>query len=166
MAVTIRDIAEYCHVSVATVSKALNGYDDISHATRERVRQAVAALGYLPNGHAQALKTHRSYNLGIVFTDRKNHGLRNSFFAGLLSAFREEAAREGYDITFISQSLGQRAANYLEHSQYRHVDGVCIASVDFEDPGVLPWCVPNFPSSPLIISIPAQTPSFPTTARG
>ena len=137
MAVTIRDIAEYCHVSVATVSKALNGYDDISHATRERVRQAVAALGYLPNGHAQALKTHRSYNLGIVFTDRKNHGLRNSFFAGLLSAFREEAAREGYDITFISQSLGQRAANYLEHSQYRHVDGVCIASVDFEDPGVL-----------------------------
>lgn len=137
MAVTIRDIAEYCQVSVATVSKALNGYDDISQATRERVRQAVAELGYLPNAHAQALKTHRSYNLGVLLSPRRGQGLRNSFFAGILSAFQEEAAREGYDITFISQSLGRRTANYLEHCYYRHVDGVCIAAVDFSDPGVL-----------------------------
>ena len=137
MAITIRDIARRCEVSVATVSKALNGYADISPATREKVRQAVAEMGYLPNGHAQALKTHRSFNLGVLFMDRKNHGLRNSFFAGLLSAFREEAAKAGYDITFISHTLGQRAATFLEHCYYRHVDGVCIASVDFAHPDVL-----------------------------
>ena len=137
MAITIRDIAQHCKVSVATVSKALNGYDDISQATRERVRQAVAELGYLPNAHAQALKSHRSYNLGVLLGDQKDQGLRDRFFAGLLSAFQEEAAREGYDITFISKSLGKRTANYLEHCYYRHVDGVCIATADFGDPGVL-----------------------------
>ena len=46
MGVTIRDLAEYCGLSVSAVSKALNGYSDISEATRQAVMNAVQELDY------------------------------------------------------------------------------------------------------------------------
>lgn len=46
---SIKDIAKACGVSVATVSKALNGHNDISQATKEKVREAARQIGYMPN---------------------------------------------------------------------------------------------------------------------
>ena len=51
---SIKDIAKACGVSVATVSKALNGHNDISQATKEKVREAARQLGYMPNSAARA----------------------------------------------------------------------------------------------------------------
>ena len=51
--VSIKDIAKACGVSVATVSKALNGHNDISQATKEKVREAARQMGYMPNSAAQ-----------------------------------------------------------------------------------------------------------------
>ena len=56
---SIKDIAKACGVSVATVSKALNGHNDISQATKEKVREAARQIGYMPNSAARALKTNR-----------------------------------------------------------------------------------------------------------
>lgn len=53
---SIKDIAKACGVSVATVSKALNGHNDISQATKEKVREAARQIGYMPNSAARALK--------------------------------------------------------------------------------------------------------------
>ena len=50
---SIKDIAKACGVSVATVSKALNGHNDISQATKEKVREAARQLGYMPNSAAR-----------------------------------------------------------------------------------------------------------------
>ena len=72
---SIKDIAKACGVSVATVSKALNGHSDISQATKEKVRQAADKLGYMPNSAARALKTNRTYNLGVLFVDDAQSGL-------------------------------------------------------------------------------------------
>ena len=55
---SIKDIAKACGVSVATVSKALNGHNDISQATKEKVREAARQIGYMPNSAARALKTN------------------------------------------------------------------------------------------------------------
>ena len=57
---SIKDIAKACGVSVATVSKALNGHNDISQATKEKVREAARQIGYMPNSAARALKTNRT----------------------------------------------------------------------------------------------------------
>ena len=65
----MKDVARKCGVSVATVSKALNGHRDIGEATRERVIAAAKELGYTANSAARALKTNRTYNLGILFSD-------------------------------------------------------------------------------------------------
>lgn len=134
--VSMKDIAQRCGVSVATVSKALNGQQDIGSETRERIIRTAGEMGYTPNAAARMLKTNRSHNLGVLFVDEMHSGLRHEYFSAILSAFKDEAERLGYDITFISQNLGGRAMSYLEHCRYRNCDGVMIACVDFNDPGV------------------------------
>lgn len=96
---SIKDIAKACGVSVATVSKALNGHSDISQATKEKVRQAADKLGYMPNSAARALKTNRTYNLGVLFVDDAQSGLTHEFFAAVLDSFKRHAEGRGYDIS-------------------------------------------------------------------
>ena len=85
---SIKDIAKACGVSVATVSKALNGHNDISQATKEKVREAARQLGYMPNSAARALKTNRTYNLGVLFVDEAQSGLTHEFFGAVLDSFK------------------------------------------------------------------------------
>ena len=129
--VSIKDIAQACGVSTATVSKALNNRDDVNPATRERVQETAKALGYLPNAMARALKTNRTYNIGVLMVDKADNGLKHHFFASILDSFKVVMERSGYDLTFISNQIGSQAYSYYEHCMYRNVDGVLAACVDF-----------------------------------
>ncbi len=131
--VSMKDIALRCGVSVATVSKALNGLPDIGEATRQLVLATAKELGYTANAAARALKTNRTYNLGILFSDLSNSGFMHEYFASALNCFRMEAERCGYDITFISSKVGGSDTGYLQHALYRGVDGVAIINADFFD---------------------------------
>ena len=88
-------------------------------------------MGYFPNAVARALKTNRSYNLGILFMDENHSGLTHHFFMNVLNSFKKVAESNGYDITFIQQNIGTKPTTFLEHCLYRKVDGVCIACLDF-----------------------------------
>ncbi len=129
--VTIRQIAKECGVSVASVSKALNGAPDIGAATAKRIRNMASTMGYHPNAAARALKTNRSHNIGVLFVDDTHCGLTHEYFSLVLNSLKNQAEQSGYDITFISQNLGGKPMTYLEHCQYRNCDGVIIANVDF-----------------------------------
>ena len=142
---SIKDIAKACGVSVATVSKALNGHNDISQATKEKVREAARQLGYMPNSAARALKTNRTYNLGVLFVDEAQSGLTHEFFAAVLDSFKRHAEGRGYDITFINHNIGHGHSSYLEHCRYRGVDGVIAACVQFDDPEVVELAYSNLP---------------------
>lgn len=134
----IREIAARCGLSVSTVSKALNNYSDVSPSTRERVLKMAGECGYFPNSLARGLKTNRTHNLGVLFADEAQSGLRQEYFAAVLDAFKAEAEKRSYDITFINHnmSIGNYPMTYLEHCRYRKTDGVCIACIDFEQPEV------------------------------
>jgi len=134
---TIQELSERCGVSVSTVSKALNGYSDISDKTRELVIKTANEMGYFPNANARALKLKKTYNIGVLFTTNSVVGIINDYFAYILSAFKDEAALNGYDITFIEHYIGRRKMTYLEHCQYRHFDGVCIVCADYENEEVI-----------------------------
>ena len=129
--VSMKDIAKACGVSVATVSKALNDYSDIGTATRKKVHEAAERMGYYPNSSARALKTNRTYNLGVLFVDEANSGLTHDYFSHVLESFKVTAEEYGYVITFTSSNIAGRKTSYLEHCRYRGVDGVVIACIDF-----------------------------------
>ncbi len=134
--VSMKDIALRCGVSVATVSKALNGQPDIGEDTRSRIEKVAGEMGYLTNAAARALKTNRTYNLGVLFVDERRSGLGHEYFSTMLESFKVEAESHGYDITFINHNVGGRRTSYLQHCLYRGLDGVVIACVDFTDPQV------------------------------
>ena len=135
--VSLKDIAAKCGVSVATVSKALNNHKDISESTKDFIKSTAKEMGYLPNSFARALKTNRTYNLGVLFSDEANNGLTHDYFNKVLNSFKEEAERNGYDITFINKNVGKKNLSYYEHAKYRGVDGIVIACIDFYDPDVI-----------------------------
>lgn len=134
--VSMKDIALRCGVSVATVSKALNAQPDIGKETRERIEKVALEMGYMTNAAARALKTNRSYHLGILFVGERRSGLSHEYFSAMLESFKEESESRGYDITFINHNVGGKRTSYLKHCLYRGVDGVAIACVDFTDPQV------------------------------
>lgn len=135
--VSMKDIAVRCNVSVATVSKALNGQKDIGEETRERICRIADEMGYLSNAAAKALKTNRTYNIGVLFVDEQMSGLTHEYFSAILDSFKEEVEKRGYSITFINRFVGTRKTTYLQHCRYRGLDGVLIACVNFDDPEVI-----------------------------
>ncbi len=135
--VTLKDVAKASGVSLATVSKALNGQSDISEKTAERIKAKAKEMGYLPNSIARTLKTNRSYNIGVLFVDKTSSGFSHDYFSGILNTVKYEAEKCGYDITFISKDIGKHKMDYYEHSKYRQCDGVVIITADFEDDAVL-----------------------------
>ena len=136
MAVTIKELSSACGLSISTVSKALNDYPDVSAETRELVRATAAKLGYRPSAIARGLKIGRTFNLGVLYIDDSASGFTHNYFAPVLEAFKSEAERRGYDITFITHRTDQNNMTYLQHCLYRNVDGICIVNCHFDDPEV------------------------------
>ena len=132
--VSLKDISAVCGVSVATVSKALNDHKDIGEETKENIKRVAKEMGYLPNSAAKALKTNRTYNIGVLFTDEAHNGLRHDYFAAVLDSLKKTVEARGYDMTFINCSQKRpNKMSYLNHVRYRGFDGVVIACVDFYD---------------------------------
>ena len=134
--VSLKDISNACGVSIATVSKALNNHRDIGEETKEHIRKVAEELGYRPNAAAQALKTNKTYNIGVLFVDEAHSGLTHDYFSHVLDSFKTTAEANGYDITFINSGKQNDNSTYLSHALYRGFDGVVIACVDFYDPQV------------------------------
>ncbi len=143
--VSMKDIAKKCGVSVATVSKALNGQKDIGEETRKRICATAQEMGYMANSVARALKTNRSYNLGMLFVDERRSGLGHEYFSTILEGFKAEAEAHGFDITFINSHVGEEPTSYTKHCKYRGLDGIVVACVNFNDPRILDLVSSNIP---------------------
>lgn len=125
--VTIDEIAKLSKVSISTVSKALNGYADISEKTRQRIIGIADELGYMPNATAQSLVRKRSNTVGIVYDVQ--YGLKNLFFSSVLEAFRKNVESKGYDILLLSHNSNS-GLDYLRHCHSKNVDAVLVISGD------------------------------------
>lgn len=87
MAVTIQDVADAAEVSIATVSRALNGNGRVTEQTRRKVADVAVRLGYIPHGGARSLSTRRTNCIGAVLPD-----LHGEFFSELIRGI-DRAAR-------------------------------------------------------------------------
>ena len=129
MSASIIELARYCCVSPGIVGRVLGASQpDISEELRDRILAAAKELAYEPSAGTR--------NLGVLFMDESAKGLTHPFFASVLNAFKIAAEQRGYDVTFINHHIGSDVMTYLEYCQYRNLDGVCIACIDFSDPQV------------------------------
>jgi LacI family transcriptional regulator len=121
MSVTIRDVARQAGVSVATVSRALNGSGPVHEETRRRIVAAASALEYRPNSAARSLSTRRTRMMGVLLPD-----LHGEFFSELIRGLDRAAQAAGYHL-LLSSSHDQ--ANELEatlHGLHGRVDALVV----------------------------------------
>lgn len=93
MAVTMNDVARAAGVSLKTVSNVLNDYEFIRPATKQRVQDAIAELGYEANLTARSLRSGKTRMLGLVLSD-----LSAPYYAELASRLMKAAAQRGYRV--------------------------------------------------------------------
>lgn len=130
----LRELSRKLGVSQTTVSRALNGYPEVSEATRARIVAAADRYNYQPNTRAKSLATGRSMAIGHVIPLSTEHEMVNPVFGDFIAGAGEAYAREGYDmlLSVVRQEDEQKA--YREMASKRSVDGVIVHAPRLDDP--------------------------------
>jgi LacI family transcriptional regulator len=133
----LRTLADQLGISISTASRALNGYTDVSAATRERVMAAADALGYRPHPMAHRLATGRSGAIALVSSMRAGHFL-DATFAALLTGIDEVlAAAELYTLaTAIPTDPEREMPAFARLLDGQLVDAVILSRTRMDDPRV------------------------------
>ena len=119
---TIYDIAKHVGVSAGTVSRALSRPEKVLPATRTRIEQAAAALGYVPNTVARTLKTQRSGKILVTVPD-----IANPFFAQILQGAEDAAQAAGYAVLLgDTQDQPDREERYAQMLRRNEADGLIV----------------------------------------
>ena len=124
---TIRDVAKYAGVSVATVSRYLNNSPLIAPQSVERVRQAIDALNYQPSMMARGLLHGNSYTVALVVDDSNVETYGNDYFLRIQYGLEHALAREGYYLMICH--IGSKNVSTLESIvNENRIDGVVLLS--------------------------------------
>lgn len=118
---TIRDVAQRAQLSVATVSRALNGLENVSVLARERIADAVKELGYVPHAGARSLSLARNNAIGVVLPD-----LHGEFFSEIVRGMDREASRRGYLLLLSNLHAGSEQAATALRAMRGRVDGLVV----------------------------------------
>jgi LacI family transcriptional regulator len=126
----IRTVAAMAKVSIATVSRTINGSSAVSDRLSKRVWQAIEQLNYFPNTHARTLVSGRSRLFGIIVEN-----ITNPFFPELIQSFEEVAVANGYEI-LVSSSNSDPAilTTCVRRMLERKVEGVAVLTFGEEEP--------------------------------
>jgi LacI family transcriptional regulator len=143
---TIRDVARKANVSVASVSRALNGLENVSDDTRARVAEAVRELGYVPHAGARSLSLARTHAVGVVLPD-----LHGEFFSEIVRGMDREAGRHGY-LLLLSTLHPEHGTSVLGALRGR-VDGLIVMA-------------PHLDAEELAAALPKALPSLLINTRG
>lgn len=130
---TIYDIAKKLNVSVATVSKVINHYPDVSVKTRKKIQDFLNEINFQPNSHAQTLSTKKSWMIGVVYYEDTGVGMRHPYFSAVIDAFKKSVESVGYSIHFGSKNSRLMNDNFLDYFRYRQVDGIVVMCTGTED---------------------------------
>lgn len=122
-AATIRDVAERAEVSVASVSRVLNGAGPVTEGTKNRVLEAAKALQYVPHSGARSLSTSKTQTIGVILPD-----LYGEFFSELIRGMDVAARSQGYHLIVSSSHDDAAEASAAIRSMRGRVDGLIVLS--------------------------------------
>lgn len=125
MSVTIKDVARLAGVSVATVSRVLNGSAPVQDETRERVLVVADKLRFSPNTAARSLSMRRSLAVGVILPD-----LYGEFFSELLRGMDQSAQRGGYSLLVSSSHHDACGIEAAVRVMRGRVDGLIVMAPD------------------------------------
>lgn len=122
----LKQLSEILGLSQTTVSRALNGYPEVSEDTRRRVKTAAAKHGYRPNSRAKGLATGKSMVIGHVIPTSSQHEMVNPIFGDFVAGAAKKYSENGYDMMFTSADDTSIEVAYRDLFQRGAVDGVVL----------------------------------------
>jgi len=126
---SITAVAARARVSIATVSRVINGTATVNPETAERVREAIEALNFYPDISARTLGSGRSGLYGLIISD-----ITNPYFPELVKAFEDIAVEHGQDVLIANTDYDpKRMEACVIRMLQRKVDGVAIMTSEMED---------------------------------
>jgi LacI family transcriptional regulator len=105
MMASIRDVARLSGFSVTTVSRALNGYNDVNENTRNLIKEAARKLQYVPNIHAKNLVMKKSNRIGFIVFDFGMAAGEDNFVYELMVGMHHQCLKIGFELVFLLGSL-------------------------------------------------------------
>jgi LacI family transcriptional regulator len=153
---TIKDIAKVAGVSITTVSRALNGYPDVSEKTRQKIIEIAKQLNYSPNTLARSLVMNKSKTIGLLVSGMNHSAIKDNFTFEVLTGINDYIAKTDYDlILFSTNSTKQREKTYSQLCRERRVDGVILQGIKTDDPYLTEVVESDIPC--VLIDIPIQS---------
>lgn len=142
---TLKELASELNISIATVSRALGGYQDISAKTRERVALKAREMGYVPNSAGRMLVSGRSDFVGLVIPVRGPQ-LVDAFLGEFVTGMGEQLNEHGVDLFLATVSGGKSELDVLKHVvESGRADGVIINRITENDQRIAFLKHRNFP---------------------
>lgn len=129
----LKELSAELGLSPTTVSRALNGYSDVSEETRRRVLEAARRHNYRPDARARGLATGRAKAIGHVIPISTKHEMLNPVFADFIAGAGETYARAGYDMVLSVLGDEDETRVYRDLAATRRVDGVIVHGPRAED---------------------------------
>jgi LacI family transcriptional regulator len=161
---TIKDIAKKVGISVTTVSRALNGYNDVNENTRKKIIEAAKELNYTPNAVARTLVTKKSKTIGLIVSELNRSSSKDNFTFEVLCGINEYTAEADYDmILFSTDPKKQKNKTYSQLCMERGVDGAILQGIRTDDPYLQEVLESDIPCVLVDIPIQSKTVGYVTT---
>lgn len=134
MPITIRDVARRLSLSITTVSRALDGYDDVAEDTRQLVVRTAKEMGYIPNRAARQLRRKRTDTLAYILPASAPQ-FGDPFFSEFIAGLGDESAAQKFDLLVSTADPGTEGEEsiYMRWVQGRKVDGFVLNRMRLED---------------------------------
>lgn len=145
---TIRDVARRAQVSIASVSRALNGLGNVAEQTRLKVEEAARELGYVPHAGARSLSLAQTRAIGVVLPD-----VHGEFFSEVMRGMDREASARDYVLLLSNMHGGAAQAEKALRAMRGRVDGLVVMA-------------PHLNANSVESALPPRLPAVLLNARG
>ncbi len=130
---TIRDVAKKLSLSITTVSRALDGYDDVAQETRDLVIETARKMGYTPNRAARQLRRQKAETVGYILPAGAQH-FAEPFFTEFIAGLGNELAPRNYDLLVSAvASEEEEREMYRRWAEGGKVDGFILNRLRVKD---------------------------------
>ena len=130
----LKALSEKLGLSQTTVSRALNGYPEVSQKTRERVHKAAEEMNYHPNRFAKSLATGKTEHIGLIYPVEQN--LITPLFNEFLGGVTQRLVESGVDLSIVPTTSQNELETYRNVVESGRVDGLIVSSPHCDDPRI------------------------------
>lgn len=130
---TIKDVAKKSGFSITTVSRALNGYDDVNEETKKIIRKVANDINYYPNAIARSLVKRGSHTFGYILSGLER-GSKHVIIQEFLAAIYDFAREHGYEVLLMTvDSQNPSSKSYLQFAREHNLAGIIVSGISTDE---------------------------------